>query len=112
MKKQEIETIIQKLKEVKEITDKQEYLVSSAINQKLTEVFPLLDKELQRLDNNKIEVTSPAIVLVNYDPESNPDKSFTEYFNSVLHNLVLQDFKIIDYGIYPGLITGYIKYTT
>lgn len=115
MKKVEMEQIINNLKELKNITDSQEYLVSSKANELFIKVMPLLDKELQRLSETNVEVNSPALLLFEYKDIEKTNKSVTDFINSKLQELVLSDYKIIDYGLFNkntnGDILIYIKYT-
>lgn len=115
MKKLEIEQVIGKLKELKNLTDSQEYLVSSKANELFIQIMPILDKELQRLSETNVEVNSPALLLFEYKDIEKTDKSVTEFINRKLQELVMNEYKIIDYGLFnkntEGDILIYIKYT-
>lgn len=111
MKKQELEQAINDLKGIKEVSDKQDYLVSSAINVKYNAVLNVLDKELRRMSTEKVEVNCPKILLLEHNQKGKT--TFTDSINSKLQELVLADYKIIDYGVFdsnPEM--AFIKYTT
>lgn len=116
MKKQDIETIQKYVDEIKQISDKLDYNTSSAINQRLVKVTPLLKSELDRVDNNKIEMDCPQIIIIKSNDVINrkENKSITDYMNSKLKELVINEFKIIDFGIVPNgeEIYAFIKYTS
>lgn len=111
MKKQELETVVKELKEIKDLTDRQEYVVSSYANQRFINIFPILDKELKRLSTEKIEVNCPALLLISVEEANKSKQTVTDYINKKLQELVLQEYKIIDYGIYNENLL-YIKYTS
>lgn len=111
MKKQELELVISSLKEIKTITDKQEYNVSTLVNMKYNDIIKILDKELERLNTTKVEVNCPKIIIM--EAQKSSTTTFTEAVNKKLEELMLNDYKIIDYGFIGNDIThAYIKYTT
>ena len=112
MKKSDIEQIIDHLKEIKKVSDIQNYTVSTSINQHLMKITPLLDNELDRLSRDKVTVNCPAIIIIKADEKTN-NKSLTDFINEKLQELVMNDYKIIDYGIEyaNNEILAYIKYT-
>ena len=111
MKKQELELAISSLKDIKTITDKQEYNVSTLVNIKYNDIIKILDKELKRLDTNGVEVNCPKIIIM--EAQKGSTTTFTEVINKKLENLILNDYKIIDYGFIGNDIThAYIKYTS
>lgn len=110
MKRTEVVEAIENLKQIKQITDKEEYLISSAVNQRYNKIINILDNELKRMDASGVEVNSPAIKLLKHNPES--DTTFTDAINKELQQLVLNNYKIIDYGIIGNDSTeAFIKYT-
>lgn len=113
MKVSEIESIQKNLKEIEHLTDKQPYNVSSYVNQRLIKIYPILTKELERLEADNVTINCPKILM--YQCEANKEQAeITDFINKKLHDLVLQDYKIIDYGI-EGISNGhfiiFIKYT-
>lgn len=116
MKKKEIEQVITSLDEIKAITDKQEYIVSKSVNLLMNEIKPVLNKELQRLDFNKVECTSPKIKLI----KRTDIIDLEDVINTELENLVINNYKVIDYSIinllneksHEIVYTGIIKYTS
>lgn len=114
MKKQELEQIIDDLKAIKNLTDKEEYLVSKEANQHFIKILPILNKELERMDTSKVEVNCPAIMIIKMEQSFQGKSKFTltDCINSRLEELVLNDYKIIDFGLQPGNPEiAYIKYT-
>ena len=112
MKKQDIIEIIDDLKAIKSLTDKEIYLVSKEANQHFVKIFPKLEEELKRMDNNNVEVNCPSIMLIKDAKAKTDFTSTTELINTKIQELVMQDYKIIDFGLQPGnpdII--YIKYT-
>lgn len=113
MQKQQIDELISDLKELKDISDKQEYVVSAKMNTIYNKMLPILQEESQRLSGN-IQVNSPQILILDYVPfrYSTEDiaDSFTMQLNDELRKLVEQKYKIIDYGLVCK-DRAYIKYT-
>lgn len=110
MKSSDIKTLIDNIHDLKKMTDSQEYLLSSQANMKYNAMLPILDKELKRVSEEKLEVNAPAISII----EKTGKSPLTELINIELSKLVAKDYKIIDYGIteLEGKVLGYIKYTT
>ena len=116
MKKTELEGAIEDLHEIKKITDKQEYLVSSAVNVKYNSIIKVLDKELKRLDNEKVEVNCPKLLIIKSPKilQKKDDIDIQTAVNKMLEELVKQDYKIIDFGLMSfneDMYTAFIKYT-
>lgn len=117
MKKEEIEYVLTKLNEIKTITDKQEYVVSKNVNLIMNEIKPILNSELQRLDFNKIECNTPSIKLIKRTADI---EDLSEVMNKEMEQLVLNNFKIIDFNVinllndkaHEIIYTGIIKYTS
>lgn len=125
MKKQEIEEVINTLEDLKNYTDKQNYNLSSYVNQKLVKVFPVLRKELERLNTDEISLNCPQLYeefmdILSKDIDEESMKNVVNHINSILESLVKQDYKIIDYGtrwVYSNHLNKWsviisIKYTT
>ena len=113
MKKSDIEQIIDHLKEIKKVSDIQNYTVSTSIHQHLMKITPLLEIGLDRFSRDKVTVNCPAIIIIKADEKTN-NKSLTDFINEKLQELVMNDYKIIDYGIEyaNNEILAYIKYTS
>lgn len=113
MKKEDIEMIIARVKEVKRIGDQQTYNLSTAINQNLMKVFPLLENELDRMNNEKITINCPALLLIGAEGEIKDINELTNRLNNKMQELVMNDFKIIDFGLCGNSsLMAYIKYTS
>lgn len=116
MKKQDIEMLQKYVNEIKQVSDKLDYNTSSAINQRIVKITPLLKSELDRVDNNKIEIDCPQIIVIKSNEIMNrkENKSITDYMNNKLKELVLNEYKIIDFGIVPNgqEVYAFIKYTS
>lgn len=109
MKISDLKNIRTNLEEIKSITDKEEYLVSSNVNQRLMNIFPLVDKEIKRMDSEGIEVHCMKVMILQHTTDSK--KSFTDIINEQIERLTLQDYKIIDCEVKEDLCTAVIKYT-
>lgn len=116
MKKQDIEMLQKYVDEIKQVSDKLDYNTSSAINQRIVKITPLLKSELDRVDNNEIEIDCPQIIVIKSNEIMNKkeNKSITDYMNNKLKELVLNEYKIIDFGIVPNgqEVYAFIKYTS
>lgn len=114
MKKQIVDSLISDLTSIKNITDKQEYLVSSKVNTIYTKMLPELEKESKRLSDSDVEITSPKILILEYNKfdssSQNMCETFSKQINKELQNLVINNYKIIDYGLINKEV-AYIKYT-
>lgn len=109
MKITDLKEIKNNLLEIKQITDKEEYLVSSNVNQRLMNVLPLIDSEIERMESTGVEVHCMQIKIIQHTATSG--RSFTDIINEQIKLLTLQDFKIIDCEIKDDLSTAIIKYT-
>ena len=116
MKKQDIEMLQKYVDEIKQVSDKLDYNTSSAINQRIVKITPLLKSEWDRVDKNKIEIDCPQIIVIKSNEIMNrkENKSITDYMNNKLKELVLNEYKIIDFGIVPNgqEVYAFIKYTS
>lgn len=114
MKVEDLEGVLKNLKELKSFTDKLDYNTFSHINKLLTNIFPVLQAEYDRMDKNKITINCPQLLILG-STEKLEDQTFTSYVNDKLQELVMQGYKIIDYGLCTGFPTSemlvYIKYT-
>lgn len=111
MRKVDLENMIDSLNKLKAYTDKMNYNDSTYINTHLITVLPVLQKELNRLEGDDIELGSPAIKL--FSPLDSKDKqSITQCMNAQLSELVSNECKIIDFGIQEinNTLMCYIKY--
>lgn len=111
MKASDINEIKQNILGLKQITDNEEYLVSSNCNILYNKILPILDVELERVSNQRMEINAPAVLIVE---KTNKNTSLTDVINIELARLVSEDYKIIDYNITTlnDSIVGIIKYTT
>lgn len=115
MRKQELNDLIDNLKTIKNITDKQEYRVSSSINQIFAKVFPVLTDELNRMENTNEQISGPKIYIKTFsesDLQTNyqmiddkvvdiysMDDTLTRKINDCLSYLVSNGYRIIDYSL-------------
>lgn len=113
MKKQDIEICIEALNNIRAISDKQIYNVSSAINKEIIKIRPILEEEHRRMNEEKIVINCPAIMFIGTNEIDFNKDSLSEFINKKLQELVLNDKKIIDYGLSnkEGIL-AYIKYTS
>lgn len=114
MKKVDLENAITSLKELKSFTDRLEYNTSTFVNQKLMTVFPVLQAEYDRLDNDKVVINCPKLLIVG-SKDVTTKQTLTDFVNDKLQELVMNDYKIIDYGLWGRSneeILIYIKYTS
>ena len=113
MKKQDIELCIEALNNIRAISDKQIYNVSSAINKEIIKIRPVLEEEHKRMNEEKIVINCPAIMFIGTSEIDFNKNSLSEFINKKLQELVLNDKKIIDYGLSDkDGILAYIKYTS
>lgn len=119
MKIKEVEDIKKLLADIKSISDGLDYNTSTAINQKLIKITPVLNSELNRLEAQGVDVTGPKILIFTNKEVKQNKMSIQDYMNKQLNNLVLADYKVIDYGkldeYYEDdntrIVNFYIKYT-
>lgn len=114
MKKVELETAIDALKDLKLISDRLNYNESVAINTKLMLALPVLEKELTRLEAEKIDIACPQLIVLGVK-DVNTKQTLSDFVNEKLKELVLADYKIIDYGLYSNNTSDvyvFIKYTS
>ena len=117
MKKLDLENMIKELQELKKYSDENlNYNQSVIINKYIIDVIPKLKNEYERMDKDKITVNCPQLFLIKAE---NPfakfeGKTLTEYLNDKLKEYILNNYKIIDYGVMPQTngIYAYIKYTS
>lgn len=115
MKKQELEDIKTAIKDLQEFCNQQDYNTTTFINKRINIILPKIQKELDRMDNTKIEINCPKLLLITSDEAYAAETTLTEYVNKQLQELVLNEYKIIDYGIWNSTESKlfiYIKYTS
>ncbi len=113
MKKNDLEIVIETLNDLKLISNKLDYNTSTAINKRLMTIIPLLEKEYDRLDTEKIKINSPKIMLVSTQDIEDTSMSLTDFVNNLMEDLIEKGYKIIDFGVATSTPTMimYIKYT-
>jgi len=113
MKKSDVELILDTLKDVKTIVNRLDYNTSSALNKRIMTIYPLIEKEYDRLDTEKIEINSPKVMLIGLKDANEAQMSLTDFTNNTLEDLVSKNYKIIDFGpvVSDNSIVMYIKYT-
>ena len=114
MKKNDIELIIDTLKDVKRISDRLDYNSSRDINTRLMTVMPILQGELENMEGRKIEITTVPKIMLICGNETLDDKSrIVDCVNKKLEELVVAGNKIIDFGVSEtsqNSFYAYIKY--
>lgn len=98
MKKQDIEMIQKQLTEIKSISDKLDYNTSSAINQKLIKITPVLSAEYERMNTDNISINCPKLYLFTNREASEQKLTVADFMNKKLQELVVNGYKIIDFG--------------
>ena len=63
MKKIEIENIINNLTELKKFSNNLDYNTSVVINKTINNIIPVLNKEYQRMDDEKITINCPRYIF-------------------------------------------------
>lgn len=115
MKKIEVEEMLKICDNIQNISNKQSYNVSSAINQNLVKIKNTLKEEYNRMDNDKITINCPGIILIKASDLQYKEQSLSDYINNKMKELVMNNYKIIDFGI-SGIngnqIYAFIKYTS
>ena len=119
MKIKEIEQIQVCLDNIKSLTEKENYKLSSAINKQIVQIRPILDTEYKRLNDSGIDINCPKICIFTNKDAKEQGFNVQNYINKKLQELVSADFKIIDYGKLDECyeddntrtIYFYIKYT-
>lgn len=120
MKARDIEEIQKFLSEIKDFSNKQDYNTFTFINQRIVKILPILDTELKRLELTNVEMNCPKIKIFTNRNAKESKQTVEEYMNERLKELVLDDYKIIDYGKLDETfeddntrtIYFYIKYTS
>lgn len=113
MKKSDLDLMIETLNDLKTISNRLDYNSSTAINKRIMTVLPILEKEYERMSEDKIEIHCPKLLILS--AKDIPDKkvTLTDCTNNVMADLVNGGYKIIDFGIVTDStgIFVYIKYT-
>ena len=113
MKKNDVELMINTVNNIKDFTNKLDFNTSKFINQQVIQIMPILKAELERLENAKTTINSPKL-LVFCSKDIDTEQSLIDYVNSKMAELVENNFKIIDFGLYDNNTQEmfvYIKYT-
>ena len=113
MKKSDLELVIETLEDIKTISNRLDYNSSTSINKRLSTVLPILEKEYERMSEDKIEIHCPKLLV--FTAKDIPDKKVTliDCANNAMEDLVKKGYKIIDFGINTdsSSIFIFIKYT-
>lgn len=115
MKKLEVEEMLKTCENIRNISNKQNYNISTAINQQLNKIINKLKEEYNRMDADKITINCPAIILIKASDLQYQEMSLSDYMNNKMKELVMNNYKIIDFGISSvdnNLIYAFIKYTS
>ena len=115
MRKSDIDDMLKACETIRNIFNKQNYNVSSAINQNLVKVTNKLKEEFERMDNEKLVINCPAIILIKAADLRYQEMSLSDYMNNKMKELVMNNYKIIDIGISNvegNFIYAFIKYTS
>lgn len=113
MRKTDVEKIIDALNTIKNYTNKMDFKSSTFINQQLIQIQPILNKELDRLENDNIEINSPKLLLLS-TKDLDAEQTLVDLANIRMSELVENNYKIIDFGIYETKMQEmfiFIKYT-
>jgi len=113
MRKTDVETIITVVDNIKDFTNKLDFNTSKYINQQVIQVKPILEKELKRLEDEKVEINSPRLLLLSTKELEN-EQTLVDLANTKMSELVENNYKIIDFGLYDNKTQEmyvYIKYT-
>lgn len=103
MKLQELEEIKSAIAELQQFANQQDYNTTSFINRRLVKISPKINTEIERMESESVEIHSPKLVIVPADE-----------INDKLQELVKEDYKIIDFGLFRGTsenLQAYIKCT-
>ena len=113
MKKSDVELVINTINNIKDFTNKLDFNTSKFINQQVIQIMPILKAELERLENTKTTINSPRL-LVFCTKDIDTEQTLIDFANSKMAELVENNFKIIDFGLYENITQEmyiYIKYT-
>lgn len=120
MKIQDIDNLQKYVDEIKVISDKLDYNTSSAINKNITKIIPLLKEERNRLESSNVDIDFPRIKIFTNREAIEHKMTVQDYMNYNLQELVVNEYKIIDFGKLDEeyeddnsrTIYLYIKYTS
>jgi len=115
MRKSDIDNMLKICENIRNISNQQSYNVSSAINQNLVKITGKLKEEFERMDNDKIVINCPSIILIKAADLRYQEMSLSDYMNNKMKELVMNNYKIIDFGISNiegNFIYAFIKYTS
>lgn len=112
MKKIDVENVINVLNNIKDFTKTMDFKTSTYINQQVISVVPVLEEEIQRLNNEKITINSPKLLLIRTE-DLTSGQTLVDVLNTTLSELVENNFKIIDFGVQDSTsgMYAYVKYT-
>lgn len=110
MKKTEIETAITAVNNIKNISNVLDYNTSSKINQNIINILPVLTKELERLNNDGVDIRCPQLKIITVQMANDTNQSLEEYTNSFLQQISENSGEIIDFDlrINPGMSQPYV----
>ena len=114
MKKTDVEDMVNRLVEVRDFASKKlDYNSSTYINQQLIKIIPVLNAEYERLNNEKVVINSPKLLVLGTE-DVDTDQTLIDFANTKMSELVENNYKILDFGLYSsnnGKTSVYIKYT-
>lgn len=119
MKISDLETIQESLNNIKLTSDKLDYNTSSTINKEIIKISPIITKEIERMDTEKITIDCPKMLILSI--ESLMAKFYTseltDAINEQLKELVVNGYKIIDYNVSHDILSYgsqafVVKYTS
>ena len=101
MKVTDLESIQESLDIIKTVSDKLDYNTSSAINKEIIKISPIISKEIERMDTEKITINCPKILILSIENLMAKfyASDLTDAINEQLKELVVNGYKIIDYEI-------------
>ena len=120
MKLQDIDNLQKYVDEIKLISDKLDYNTSSAINKCITKIAPLIKDERNRLESSNVDIDFPKLKIFTNREAKEHKMTVQDYMNYNLRELVINQYKIIDFGKLDEeyeddnsrTIYMYIKYTS
>lgn len=113
MKKVDVEKVIEVINNIKDFTKTMDFKTSTYINQQVIQIQPILAKELERLENEKVVINSPRLLLFS-TKDLDGEQTLVDLANTKMSELVENNYKIIDFGLYNNETQEmyvYIKYT-
>lgn len=113
MKKSDLDLVIETVKDIRTVSNRLDYNSSTAINKRIATVLPILEKEYERMSEDKVEIHCPKLLILSTKDIPDNKVTLTDFTNDVLADLVKSGYKIIDFGITTDSagVFVYIKYT-